>query len=432
MRTYPLLTVSKESHLDTLRKYVGDDNEKQLAALAASQGNAMSEWAHTSRSRGAARGAVLLTGGTGFIGTLIAAVLLGRERRRVVAFVRDGWQQSDLVAQILPELGYDATPLQQSEIFGRLSILPMPATDDLSSHARQLKRLGISEIVHCAGSMDYFNTVELEQTNIVLTDSMLDLARALQVERFVHVSTAYSSGFLAGPIGETLHGEPASDPSEYTRTKRTAERRVAESGIPYLILRPSIVIGDSRTGRYSGKQTGLFQYWRGWERLLLDHYRPDLHMVAPRLPVNFLHQDALQNAFQAAYTQLDPGAIINLVSNPATAPTVRGLWDMWLAALSMPTRRHYYDRLADVPLDRIPSRQRAFLMFASVNMAISAHHWDFEDGTMKRLKRDGLDFADATLETMAICQARFMDESPRFRAADADAVGGEMPRVFAT
>jgi nucleoside-diphosphate-sugar epimerase len=388
--------------------------------------------AHASNSSTAARGAVLLSGGTGFIGTLIAAVLLGREHRRVVAFVREGWQACDLVAQILPELGRDANLLEQAEIFGRLTILPMPATAELSEHAQQLSRLGITEIVHCAGSLNYFNSADLEQTNIVLTDGMLALARALNVERFVHVSTAYSSGYIAGRIGESLHAEPASDPTEYTRTKRAAERRVAESGVPYLIVRPSVVIGDSRTGRYSGKQTGLFQYWSAWERLLLDHYRPELHMVAPRVPVNFVHQDALQNAFQAAFRHLKPGTIINLVSDPAKAPTVRALWDLWLTALGAPTRCHYYDRIGDVPLGRIPSRQRAFLMLASVNMEISAHHWDFENGTMTRLKRDGLDFADATLETMAISQARFMEESPRLRAAVAQPAAGERSKVFAT
>jgi len=81
--------------------------------------------------------------------------------------------------------------------------------------------------------------------------------------------------------------------------------------------------------------------------------------------------------------------------------------------------------LSDVPLDRIPARQRAFLMLASVNVEIAAHHWDFDDGAMTRLKRDGLDFANATLETIAICQTRFMDESPRLRAAVAHAVAGE-------
>jgi nucleoside-diphosphate-sugar epimerase len=240
----------------------------------------MSGLVQASRSHATARGAVLLSGGTGFIGTLIAAVLLGREHRRVIAFVREGWQANDLVAQILPELGHDANLQEQAEMFERLTILPMPATHELSEHARELNCLGVTEIVHCAGSMDYFNFAELEQTNVLLTNSMLDLARALHVERFVHISTAYSSGYIAGPVRERLHGEPASDPTEYTRTKRAAERRVAESGVPYLIVRPSVVIGDSRTGCYSGKQTGLFQYWRGWERLVFDHYRPEIHMVA--------------------------------------------------------------------------------------------------------------------------------------------------------
>jgi nucleoside-diphosphate-sugar epimerase len=387
----------------------------------------MSGWTQPGRSSAPAPGAVLLTGGTGFIGTLVAAVLLGRERRRVVALVRDGWQLTDLAAQILPELGPDADLLDPAEVFERLTILPLTSCDEPAAAARMLSRLGITEIVHCAGSVDYLNRAELEQTNIQFTDRMLELARALRAQRFVHISTAYSSGYIAGSIGETLHEEPPSDPTEYTRTKRVAERRVVESGVPHLIIRPSVVIGDSRTGRYSGKHTGLYQYWRGWERILLDQDGPDLHMVAPRMPVNFVHQDAFQNAFQAAYGQLAAGTIVNLVSDPANAPTVRALWDMWLAALGISKRRHYYDRPTDLPLDRIPPRQRAFLALASVNMEIAAHRWDFETGTMARMKRCGLDFADATLETIAACQARFMDDSPRLRAAVAQAAAGAAP-----
>jgi len=49
-----------------------------------------------------------------------------------------------------------------------------------------------------------------------------------------------------------MHAGDGEDPTEYTRTKRNAEELVATSGVPYLILRPSIVIGDSRDGRYFG------------------------------------------------------------------------------------------------------------------------------------------------------------------------------------
>lgn len=379
----------------------------------------------------ALRGAVLLTGATGFVGSLVAAVLLGREERRVVALLRQGWQFEDLAAKILAELGPEAYRLDTAELLGRLTILPMSGPDELVAHAHALSRLGITEIVHCAGSTDYFNQEELERTNIQFTDRLLDLARVLQIERFVHVSTAYSSGYIAGPIAESLHPETASDPNEYTRTKRVAEQHVAESGIPYLIIRPSVVIGDSRTGRYSGKDTGLYQYWRGWERLRLGQGSGDIHLVAPRVKVNFLHQDALQNAFQAICAQQGTGQIVNLVSDSATAPTVRALWDMWLDGLGTTKRRHYYDHLSDVPLDDLPRRQRAFLKLAAANMEISAHNWQFENGTMIRLKRAGLDFADATLATIGVCQLGFMDEARQLREADAKAPETEAPPVFA-
>ncbi|MFI4986440.1 MAG: SDR family oxidoreductase [Alphaproteobacteria bacterium] len=363
------------------------------------------------------KGAVLLTGATGFIGTLAAAVLLERERRQVVALVRKGRQVADLAARIRPELAADGRLVNEAEVFGRLSAVAMPPADQLVSLAPELRRLGVTEIVHCAGCMSYFDTVELEQTNILLTDRMLELALALGVERFVYISTAYSSGYVEGPVAEKLHDEPQKDPTAYARTKRAAERHIADSGVPYLIIRPSVVIGDSRTGRYSGKDNGLYQYWHGWERLLLDHYRPETHMVAPRLPVNFVHQDAFQNAFQAAYRHLETGAFFNLTSDSSKTPTVRALCEMWLAPIGRPERCYYYDHLTEVPLDRIPPRQRAFMLLAAVNIGISEHPWYFENGNMTRLRRNGLDFADATRETMYLCQARYMSASPRLRAA---------------
>ena len=364
-----------------------------------------------------AQGAVLLTGATGYLGTLVAAVLLGRERRRVVALVRKERQVADLAARIRLELDEDGPLRDEAELFGRLTTLVLPPMDRLAELVPELERVGVTEIVHCAGSLDYFNRAELELTNIQLTDRVLDLARRLRIARFIFISTAYSSGYVDGPVAERLHADPAKDPTEYARTKREAERLVAASGVPYLIIRPSVVIGHSRTGRYSGKPNGLYQYWTGWERLLLDHYRPETHMVAPLLPVDFVHQDAFQNAFQAAFTQLDHGAVFNLTGDTSKAPTVRALCNMWLAVIGAPERLYYYDHLSEVPLDRIHPRQRLFLMFASVNMGISAHRWEFETATMNRFKRDGLEFTDATADTMAVCQARFMNSSPRLRVA---------------
>src|SRR5438477_4060380 len=70
--------------------YFRDETSKSRAEFSTPQNDSISRSTRASYSHTAERGAVLLSGGTGFIGTLLAAVLLGRESRRVVALVREG------------------------------------------------------------------------------------------------------------------------------------------------------------------------------------------------------------------------------------------------------------------------------------------------------------------------------------------------------
>ena len=45
---------------------------------------------------------------------------------------------------------------------------------------------------------------------------------------------------------------------------------MAACGLPFIVLRPSILIGTGDTGRYSGRRYGLYQQWMGLERLVCD------------------------------------------------------------------------------------------------------------------------------------------------------------------
>lgn len=62
-----------------------------------------------------------------------------------------------------------------------------------------------------------------------------------------------------------------------------------------MILRPSIVVGHSRDGRYAGRAYGAYQLWTGLCRFLCDEHREVIHAVAPDLPLNFVHQDAVES-----------------------------------------------------------------------------------------------------------------------------------------
>ncbi len=358
----------------------------------------------------AGRGAILLTGASGYLGGLVAATLTARERRPLLLPVRPGRARDEIMRTIAAEysLSYGAWGRAEQEL---LSFVDLPPPDQLGVLEGTAREAGVDEIIHCAGCLDYFDAAQLEAVNVALTKALVGCAQRWQVRRFVYLSTAFSSGYLQGTVPERLHGEPVRDPTHYTRTKRHAEHVVAASGVPYLILRPSVVIGDSRDGHYSGKNYGLYQLWGGIERLLCREWFPELHLVGPQQGVNLLHQDAFQAAFYACYRGIEGNAIVNLVSRAETAPTVREIWEAWIRECLRPRTVYFYPTLDVVPTLGVPTRQRAFLALSSVNLEIVSHPWCFATETLAAMRAHGLEFADTTGESLARCQHAFVAES---------------------
>ncbi len=356
---------------------------------------------------------ILVTGATGYLGALIVASLLRDTNARIVCLTRAVHDRKALLAPIVEEWEAQAKGCWSDAIEARVEQMALPEDlADVRDLAPSLQ--GVDEIVHCAGCLDYYDAEKLQAVNVHYTAHMLVLARQLDLKRFVYVSTAYSSGYQPHRTPEGLLAEPGSDPTQYTRTKREAERLVAKSGVPFVVIRPSILIGTSDTGRYSGKRYGLYQQWMGLERLACDRYHEEFHTVAPRMPLNVLHQDAFCDAFKAAYKWLPDGAFMNLVSDPGRSPSMRHLWDMWFE-VTRPARIYYYPSLNDVPLKEIHTRQRAYLTFAQVNLEIASHHWQFEATWLELLGAKGLRFVDATVETVRVCQDRFVRSSEQMR-----------------
>ena len=72
-----------------------------------------------------------------------------------------------------------------------------------------------------------------------------------------HVSTAFVHTTVDGDRGRTAIG--------YASSKLAGEKVVRSSGVPHVILRPSVVIGDSDTGEIAAFQ-GLYQVVAGLSR----------------------------------------------------------------------------------------------------------------------------------------------------------------------
>jgi nucleoside-diphosphate-sugar epimerase len=355
---------------------------------------------------------ILVTGASGYVGRLVAAALLARTRARLIVPVRSHHAVDDVRRQILEEcLAIEPAAVAVVDA-DRLQLVSMAPGGDNADLLAVLLACGPSEVIHCAGCLDYFDQAQLQSVKVEQTERLLAAAEERGVDRFIYISTAYSSGYVDGRVTEAPHAEPERDPTTYTQTKRAAERLVLQSKLATMIVRPSILIGHSRSGRYTGRQYGLYQLWSGIERFLCTQWEPEVHVVAPNKPLNLVHQDAFQEALLAARQTLGPGSILHVVSRHATSPMMRDLWDLWIDDILRPQRRHYYERLDDLPVRDMPRRQRALMALASVNLEIATHDWIFQMSAMDRLEQAGLDFVHATFDSVKRCHYRFVEASP--------------------
>jgi dephospho-CoA kinase len=120
-----------------------------------------------------------------------------------------------------------------------------------SAEYRALSR-EVTWIHHLAGI--YFMGVDddtMRRVNVGGTRTVLELARdAGRLERLVHWSNATVSGNRSGTVYEEDLDAGQKFHNGYERTKYDAEKlvRAAMRQLPITILRPSIIVGDSKTG----------------------------------------------------------------------------------------------------------------------------------------------------------------------------------------
>jgi thioester reductase-like protein len=192
-------------------------------------------------------GRMLVTGGTGFLGCHILVSLLTRGYN-VVALARPGSQLSprERIGRLLDWFGLDDTFRSKLEMVEGYIDQPNLGLDS-KAYASLLD--GVSEIVHCASDTSFSERkkAELERVNINGMKNVLDFAANGRSFFFLYMSTATSG------ICKEVLVENNAFTNVYEETKCRAEWMAAErcgrEGIRLSIYRPSIVYGDSTTGR---------------------------------------------------------------------------------------------------------------------------------------------------------------------------------------
>lgn len=245
---------------------------------------------------------ILLTGATGFLGSHLARELL-RRGCRIAALVRSPpgcaaarlarawWDAPDLAAYI----GTAVWPCSGDVTVDGLGL----AQDDAA------RLVETTHVIHAAADVRLHAPVEeLLRTNRDGTARVLQFARTLpHLRRLVHVSTAYVAGNRPRLAREDDLSDEWGFRSPYELSKFEAERlaREASGSIRLTIVRPGMIVGDSRTGAVKTFNTVYFPlrlYLSGKIRVVA--VSPSLRL--PLVPVDYV-----------------AGAVVTLLDDPAAA-----------------------------------------------------------------------------------------------------------------
>ncbi|MDQ4041568.1 MAG: SDR family oxidoreductase, partial [Actinomycetota bacterium] len=203
--------------------------------------------------------------------------------------------------EVLGQL-YDEPPAAARRLRAVPADLTAPGLG-LSSADRSDLAACVTRVVHCAATISFtLPLAQARETNVEGTRRVLDLAREMpRLERVVHVSTAFVAGRAEGRFHETDLDVGQRFRNTYERTKAEAEHVVAESGLPAVVVRPSIVVGESDSG-----WTTAFNvvYWplQAFARGLLGEVPADPNGVVDLVPVDRVAELLVAAAFDPAAT----------------------------------------------------------------------------------------------------------------------------------
>jgi nucleoside-diphosphate-sugar epimerase len=183
---------------------------------------------------------VLLTGGTGFLGSHILRLLL-QQGHEVCALQRSS-SRKDLV----------------SNLSDRVHWLEGDVTD-LTSLETAFE--GIEKVIHCAAVVSFHpkDRRQMMQINVEGTANMVNYALDAGVQQFIHVSSIAAIGRSATRrhLSEVSKWETSSYNSQYAISKYLAEQevwRAAAEGLSVSIVNPSVILGSG----FWGENTSMF------------------------------------------------------------------------------------------------------------------------------------------------------------------------------
>lgn len=176
---------------------------------------------------------ILVTGGAGFIGSNLVRYLLENTNHSVVNY--------DL-------LTYAAHPMNLEELAGqeRYAFVRGDVCDG-ETFRNTMKEHGVEAVIHCAAESHVDRSIldasAFVQTNILGTQTLVDVCRELEIQKFVHVSTDEVYGSLSFEDPAFTEETAIKPNSPYAASKAASDHLVLAAsrtyGFPAVITRCS-------------------------------------------------------------------------------------------------------------------------------------------------------------------------------------------------